>query len=156
MEDATDPRSARSRTGYLLTLGDVPILWKSKLQPQIALSTMEAEYIALSTAMRSLLHVKQILKTLAAALSIEMNEHSNISTVWEDNRAAQILATTNPPRLTPRSKHIAIQYHWFRDQLVPGRVEVQSIPSNQQKADILTKALTKQKHEETRQLSMGW
>jgi hypothetical protein len=156
MEDANDPRSVRSRTGFILTLGDVPILWKSKLQPQIALSTMEAEYIALSTAMRSLLPIKQILKTLAEALNILMNEHSTISTVWEDNRAAQILATTNPPRLTPRSKHIAIRYHWFRDQLVPGRVEVKPIPSILQKADILTKALTKQKHEEARKLSMGW
>jgi Reverse transcriptase (RNA-dependent DNA polymerase) len=54
-EDAADPRSVRSRTGFILTLGDVPILWKSQLQPQIALSTMEAEYIALSTALHSLL-----------------------------------------------------------------------------------------------------
>jgi hypothetical protein len=66
LEDAEDPRSVRSRTAYMLTLGDVPILWKSKLQPQIALSTMEAEYIALLTSMQSLLPVKQILKKIDA------------------------------------------------------------------------------------------
>jgi hypothetical protein len=120
------------------------------------LSTMEAEYIALSTALRSLLPLKQILTSMAVSLNIKINESSNISTVWEDNKAAQILSTTNPPRLTPRSKHIAIRYHWFRDQLVPGRIEIKSISTDRQKADILTKALQKQKHEEIRKLSMVW
>jgi hypothetical protein len=156
LENAPDPRSVRSRTGFLLTLGDIPILWKSQLQPQIALSTMEAEYIALSTALRSLLPLKKILFNLTSALSIEINEHSQISTVWEDNRAAQILATTQPPRLTPRSKHIAIRYHWFRDQLIPGKIEIKAISTKDQKADILTKALPKQTHNTIRQLSMGW
>ena len=50
-EDPHDPSSVRSRTGYVITLGGVPIIWKSKLQEQIALSTMEAEYIAASVAM---------------------------------------------------------------------------------------------------------
>jgi hypothetical protein len=115
---------------------------------------MEAEYIALSTAMQSLLPIKQILKTLTTALDLQMDERSSISTVWEDNRAAEILATTHPPRLMSRSKHIAIRYHWFRDQLIPGKVTIQSIPSVKQKADILTKALAK--HEDARKLSMGW
>jgi hypothetical protein len=44
MEDVNDPRSVQSQTGFLLTLREVPILWKSKLQPLIALSTMGAEY----------------------------------------------------------------------------------------------------------------
>jgi hypothetical protein len=101
MEDADNPTSVRSRTGFILTLGEVPILWKSKLQPQIALSTMEAEYIALSTALRSLLPVKAVLKTVTSALNIMIPEASTLSTVWEDNHAAEVLATTKPPRLTP-------------------------------------------------------
>jgi hypothetical protein len=88
----------RSRMGYVLTLGEVPILWKSKLQPQIALSTMEAEYIALSTALRSLLPVKAVLRTVTKALNIVIPEVSTISTVLEDNHAAEVLATTKPPR----------------------------------------------------------
>jgi hypothetical protein len=144
-EDAPDPRSVRSRTGFILTLGDVPILWKSQLQPQIALSTMEAEYIALSTALRSLLPLETILRSITTALNISIDDHSTMSTVWEDNHAAEILATTHPPRMTPRSKHIAIRYHWFHDQLLPGKVSIRTIASSQQNADILTKALTKQK-----------
>jgi Reverse transcriptase (RNA-dependent DNA polymerase) len=155
-KDASDPCSVRSRTGFILTLGDVPILWKGQLQPQISPSTMEAEYIALSTALRSLIPLKAILRSIATALHIPIEPQSTMSTVWEDNHAAEILATTTPPHMTPRSKHIAIHYHWFCDQLAPGNIIIRSIPSAKQKADILTKSLTKQKHEEARRLSMGW
>jgi hypothetical protein len=53
-EHDQDPVSAKSRTGYVITFCNVPILWVSKMQTQIALSTMEAEYIALSQSMRDL------------------------------------------------------------------------------------------------------
>ncbi len=48
-DDKQDPHSISSRTGYVICLANCPILWKSKLQTEIALSTMEAEYVALST-----------------------------------------------------------------------------------------------------------
>ena len=47
-EDKMDPISVKSRTGVLLTFGNVPILWSSKLQSEIALSTLDLAYIALS------------------------------------------------------------------------------------------------------------
>jgi len=50
-EDPGNPVSVKSRTGYIIKFGNVPILWVSKLQTQIALSTMEAEYIALTQLM---------------------------------------------------------------------------------------------------------
>jgi hypothetical protein len=55
--DTNDPAAVRSRTGFVITLGAVPVVWKSKLQSEIALSrtTCEAEYIAASQAMRELL-----------------------------------------------------------------------------------------------------
>jgi hypothetical protein len=62
-EDPQDPTCVRSRTGVLVTLGDTPVFWSSKLQSKTALSTMEAEYIALSTGMRTLLHLRHILRT---------------------------------------------------------------------------------------------
>jgi hypothetical protein len=155
-EEADDPDSARSRTGYLLTLADIPILWSSKMQTAIALSTMEAEYVALSTAMRALIPVKAVLSTITKALSLDSPEGSNISTVWEDNEAALTLAITDPPRMTPRSKHIAIKYHWFRKHLKVGFVEIKHVTTHLQKADILTKALARIKHEQARLLTMGW
>jgi hypothetical protein len=155
-EDSDDPNSVKSRTGYLLTLGGVPIVWSSKMQTAIALSTMEAEYVALSTAMRALLPLKAVLQTLSKAMNIKIDESSSISTVWEDNEAALTLSTTDPPRMTPRSKHIAVKYHWFRKHLKKGFIEVKHIRSEQQQADILTKALTRIRHEQARRLTMGW
>jgi hypothetical protein len=48
VEDDQDPMCVKSRTGYCLTLANCPLIWVSKLQTEIALSTTEAEYIALS------------------------------------------------------------------------------------------------------------
>ena len=51
------PTSARSRTGYIMFFGGCPLLWKSKLQTETALSTFHAEYIALAAEMRQLIVV---------------------------------------------------------------------------------------------------
>jgi hypothetical protein len=48
--ETEDPAMARSRTGFVVYVNGIPISWASKLQTEIALSTMEAEYVALSTA----------------------------------------------------------------------------------------------------------
>lgn len=151
-----DPSCARSRTGYVITVGDMPVVCASKMQTEIALSTMEAEYIALSTAMRALLPMRRIQQSLCHAFSITQTERSQISIVWEDNRAAKILASNDPPRMTPRSKHIAIKYHWFRSHLSPNSIEIRYIQTSKQKADILTKPLQKQKFQTARELLMGW
>jgi hypothetical protein len=156
-DDASDPTSVRSRTGYVITFGSVPVLWKSKVQTEIALSTMEAEYIALSTAMRSLVHL--------CALLFEINKHftltissrvSTISTVFEDNRACQILATTDPPRLTPRSKSLAIKYHWFRTHLSQDTIVLCAVASSLQKGDGFTKPLSYAKFLVFRKFVCGW
>ena len=60
-EDKIDLISVKSRTGVLLTFGNVPILWSSKLQSEISLSTLELEYIALSQGMRKLLLARRFL-----------------------------------------------------------------------------------------------
>jgi hypothetical protein len=155
-EDPRDPVCARSRTGYIMTLGDIPVLWSSKLQTEIALSTMEAEYIAASTAMRALIPLRAILFDITDALGIQFPRASRVSTIWEDNQAAYILATTKPPRLTPRSKSLAVKYHWFREHLSPGSIIMKPLDTKIQKANILTKALTPQKHLEERKLTLGW
>ena len=80
-EDPLDPSYVRSRTGYVITLGSVPIIWKSKLQEQIALSTMEAEYIAASVAMRELLPMRRILKYICDNMNFERPKESTVSTV---------------------------------------------------------------------------
>ena len=84
------------------------------MQPEIALSTMEAEYIVLSTAMHSLVHLHTLLFELDKLFSLLLAGHlSMVSTVFEDNCASRILANTDPLYLTPRSKSLTIKYHWF-------------------------------------------
>ena len=64
VEDEQDPVSVKSRSGHLITFMGCPLQWSSKLQTQIALSTMESEYIALSQAMRELIGLREILKEI--------------------------------------------------------------------------------------------
>ena len=68
-EHPQDPHCARSRTGYVITLAGCPILWVSKLQTEIALSTMEAEYVALSSACKDLFPIMDVVKELGAVFT---------------------------------------------------------------------------------------
>jgi hypothetical protein len=155
-EDLQDPSVARSRTGYFITLGNTPVVWSSKLQTEIALSTMESEYIALSTALRALLPMRELQASISKSLKLPYSSKSNVSSVFEDNQAALTLATTNPPRMTPRSRHICVKYHWFRSHLSKDTIVVVPIDTEHQKANILTKADKTQKFRADRLLTMGW
>ena len=101
------------------------------MQTQIALSTMEAEFIALSQAMRNLIPIQEVLKEVMTIVfevpktisyvthsKLVYNNHDEVeeynilqSTVFEDNDAC--LKFAQMPRLTPCTKHIGIPYHWF-------------------------------------------
>ena len=127
-EDPHDPVYVHSRTGYMITFCDVPVMWKSKLQTETTLSTMEAEYVALSMAARELLPLRELIIEVCGHNGLKMNEVTNIhSTIWEDNAGCVILANLELPRMTPRSKHYAVKYHWFRDKLSPNNIEVKKI-----------------------------
>ena len=66
------------------------------------------------------------------------------------------LANAQFLNMTPRTKHIAIKYHWFRSHLKPGEVECMRIDTKKQKADIFTKGLPKAEFEEKCFAIMGW
>ena len=103
---------------------------------------MESEYISLSMAMRSLIFLRGLMFEIDSIFGIDVGSTvSSISTVFEDNQPAIALATTDPPRMTPGSKSLAVKYHWFRSHLSPDSIVVKAIASAQNKADIFTKAL---------------
>ena len=77
-EDSNDPICARSRTGFIITIGGIPLVWKSKLQTETALSTMESKYIALSTSMRDLVSLKELL--------IEVKKYVEFAIVRDDTQ----------------------------------------------------------------------
>ena len=133
------------------------MLWSSKLQTENALSTMVAEYIALNTSLNQLIPLKRLVESVWNAVGLDINKLVTIkSTVWEDNQGCSILANMEPPRMTPRSKHYAIKYHWFRTQLKPNGIVIQSISSVSQLADIFTKGLRATLFKANRLMSMGW
>ena len=141
----------------MIMMGGCPVTWASKLQVGIALSTMQAEYVALSMAMRELLPFKDLMIELTDKLGVEKEKFINIKTkVWEDNSGALTLANLEPGRTTSRSKHFAIKYHWFRGNLASNNIEVLKVESKDQIADILTKGLTKDLFSTLRKLLVGW
>ena len=155
VEKHDDPVSVKSRTGWLLTLGDIPITWASKLQTEIALSTFEAEYIALSTGLRQLLAARELMQEISKEVGIARKTVSMISKAFEDNNAALKHANDPLPKLTPRSKHLGVKYHWFKSK-IKGEIEVHPIDTKLQRADIFTKGLTCTTYEGLRKWLMGW
>ena len=117
VENHDDPISVKSRTGWLLTLGEIPITWASKLQTEIALSTFEAEYIALSTGLRQLLAARELIKEISQEVGIGRETISIISRAYEDNNAALKHANDPLPKVTPRSKHLGVKHHWFKSKI---------------------------------------
>ena len=156
-EDSQDPHCARSRTGYLITVFNCPVLWKSKLQTEIALSTMEAEYVALSTSCKDLFPIVDLIRELGAAVGLDISAVANMHIkIHEDNVGALTLASLEPRRMTPRSKHYAIKYHWFREHVHSRRVRLLKIDSRNQLGDLFTKGLPAPAFSHLRSLLMGW
>ena len=91
--------TARSRTGYVICYGGFPLIWNSKLQTEIALSSTEAEYIALSEALRQAIVIMNLLKEcVQRQLPVNHEETEVKCTAFEDNQGALELAKT--PKLT--------------------------------------------------------
>ena len=159
-EDKQDSTCVKSRAGYVICLSNCPVIWISKLQQEVSLSTMEAEYVALSMCMKSVIPYLRILTSITKGIGISIGDKATFhTTVWEDNVGALTLANMEPGRITPRSKHYALKYHWFRQftqKGSPERVEVKKIDTNEQRADILTKIQTKVKFEMNRKQLCGW
>jgi hypothetical protein len=155
-EEEQDPHCVKSRTGFIVMIANCPVIWKSKLQSEIALSTMESEYIALSTACRDLLPLQELVKEVAVAVGAAEGDGMEIkSTIYEDNEPCKKLAVMELPRMTNRSKHIAVKYHWFRSR-VNKDWKVSSISSADQLADCFTKSLGQPDFEKQRFSIMGW
>ena len=109
------PSSAKSRSGYIIKFCDCPLLWKSQLQPTIALSTAEAEYYSLSQAMRALLPIRSTLKEFFGIVQapVRFTSLSNYipTTVYVDNTSALTLARDQ--QITSRTRHYHCRFHFF-------------------------------------------
>ena len=150
-----DPVRVKSRSGHVILLGNCPLLWFSKLQSEIACSTMEAEFIALSSAMRDLIPARLILQVIGKALSIDIPTGPQLkSTVFEDNNGCLLLATV--PKMTPRSKHIGVKYFWFRSKVGGDTgIHIVKCDTKDMLADIFMKGLSADQFSVLRARLMG-
>jgi hypothetical protein len=152
----SSPDSARSRTGYIIKLSNCPLVWKSQLQSDMALSTLEAEYSALSQALRTLLPLKRMLVGVAHVVGLPEDIKATIlAEVFEDNQGCLALATNH--RLTSRTKYFHVKYHWFWHYYkVFKEFEISYIKSHLQDADYLTKQIPKDAFQDNRRRNQGW
>ena len=159
-EDPNDPVVTKSRTGFVIMLAGCPLLWVSKLQTETSVSTMMAEHVALSSAMREMLPLKRLVKKVAKFISGDNNvKVTTLSDVWEDNNGALTVATM--PKVTPQSKFFAVKLHFFREHVKTehnpnGEVHIQKVQTSKQLADIFTKGLVEDKFVPLRDRLMGW
>ena len=103
--------------------------WRSKKQSCVALSTAEAEYMALSSAAQVAVWLRELCKDLNSELT-------NPTVIFEDNQAAIKMAKN--PQYHGRSKHISIKYHFIREQVSSNLIELRYCRTDDMIADIFT------------------
>ena len=117
-----DLASAKSTSGYLILLAGGTISWKSKLQTIIAQSTTEAEYIAINAVIKEAVYIRALLEELGYY-------KQNKFPIYTDNNGALLLAKN--PIFHERTKHIAVKYHYIRDLIIKGIIDLNYIPSKE-------------------------
>ena len=124
----------RSRTGYIVLFNKCPIHWRSTMQPIIATSSTEAEYVALMDAVKEAVWFARLLNQLGFS--------QGPVRIYVDNKGAIDIACN--ARTSMRTKHIDLNYHWIREQVEVKRVELHHVPGNDNVADMLTKVVARQ------------
>jgi hypothetical protein len=141
-----DPSTRRSQSGYAFLLADAAISWRTKLQSTVALSSTEAEYLALSDAIKEALFLRNILTDLWPACLASV-------TLFEDNQGT-IKQALNL-QSSARTKHIDVRHHFCKQHVACGDVSLSYVPTAEQPADCLTKGLDKVKVSLFRQILLG-
>jgi hypothetical protein len=125
--------SRRSTSGYVFLYGRAALGWGSKKQECVALSTTEAEYIALCTATREAAWLRGLLGFLRCV------QHTP-TTMYQDNQSTIVLV--NNGQTSRRTKHIEVRFHYTRSKILDGTIRIEYCPIGEMIADRLTKALT--------------
>ena len=132
-----------------------PMIWKSQLQTEIALSSTESEYIGISYAMREVIPIMELLKEMKREkFPIFKTKPKIHCQVFEDNSGALEMAKTHKYR--PRTKHLNVKLHHFRDYVTRGEISIHKIDTKKQLADYLTKPVSQEILQYLRPKVMGW
>ena len=144
---AGDPDTSRSTTAYIFMSAGGAVSWMSRLQPTVALSSTEAEYMALCEAVKESIHMRQLYKSLGYNQNIR-------SIIYEDNQGCIALSKNHIHH--KRTKHINIKYHFVREKVESKEVILEYIPTQYQLADLLTKPLPNNRHSMLRNKVLGY
>ena len=134
---AGDLDKRKSTTGYVFTLAGGAVSWLSKLQTVVALSTTEAEYMAATQACKEAIWIQRLIEELG-------HKQQKIS-VYCDSQSALHIARN--PAFHSRTKHIGVQYHFVREVVEEGSVDMQKIHTKDNLADAMTKPINTEKFE---------
>jgi transposase InsO family protein len=129
-----DYTTRKSTTGYLFYYANAPVSWSSRLQKTVALSSCEAEYMALKEAIKEFVWLQSLFE------EIESLRTCNTKILLTDNQSAIDLSKN--PEYHARSKHIDIQYHYVREITQSGQVTLKYVPTKENIADVFTKPLS--------------
>jgi hypothetical protein len=133
---AGDRIDRKSTTGFVFMVNNSPVSWCSKKQPVVAVSSTEAEYVALAAAAKEIVWARKFLA--------EIGFPQTATDIYVDNTSAIRLA--HNPEFHQRSKHIDVRFHFTRSLIANDEIQVSYVPTTEQAADILTKPLLKTKH----------
>ena len=128
-----DQEYARSTCGYVTMMNNGMISWKSKGLNHIATSTTEAEYMAQAIMAKEVMYVRNLLNSIDY-------EQVDPTLVFGDNEAALKLAAKE--NISDLSKHFNVRYHYIRDCIRKGTIELAHVESHNNIADVMTKPIT--------------
>ena len=141
-----DVATSRSTTGYILHLHGGPVSWKTALQPSVAGSSAEAEYVSAHFAIQQTLQLRHLLQ--------EIGFPQQRTPLLEDNEGA--IFTANNDGATSKLRHVRRRFHSVREQVSTFRtVELVPCPTQDMVADILTKALAHPRFGTLARLALG-
>jgi hypothetical protein len=129
---AGDQEDRKSTSGYVFLFSSGAVSWSSKKQPTVTLSTTEAEFIAAAFCACQVVWLRRIFETLG--------KHQDKPTVVHCDSSSAIKLAKNPV-MHGRSKHIDVRFHFLRELIKAGTVEMVHCNSQDQIADIMTKPL---------------
>ncbi|TXG53180.1 hypothetical protein EZV62_022349 [Acer yangbiense] len=132
---AGDLDKRRSTMGYVFTCADGPISWRSMLQPTTALSTTEAEYMAITKASKEATWLRGLVNDMGLKQNSVLLRCDSQSTV----------ALTKNQVFHARTKHIDTRFHRIRDWIASGEVSIEKVHMDENASDMLTKPVTKDK-----------
>jgi hypothetical protein len=127
-------------------LGGAAISWASKLQPTVALSSAEAEYMSLSAGVQEAIHLRQLMSDLGFP-------QRGPTVIYEDNQGC--IALSENPVMHKRTKHIDVRHHFIRERVESGDIALKYVATKDQLADLLTKALKRDVFQRLREIVMG-